>query len=89
MYIVIKQFKHLMVIVCNLYYKATGRSDFEYTLPSKSISLIFSLLALSLKAMVLFKYPEVGIIYVSSSNLSDIRYFVIGLRLLQSRGRHP
>lgn len=88
MYIVIKQFKHLVVIVCNLYYKATGRAGFEYTLSSKLISLIFSLLTLVLKAMVLYKYPEVGLIYVRIINYSDIWDFGFSLQVLHSSSRH-
>lgn len=64
MYILIKQFKNLILTICHVYYKATNRSGFEYTLANKLISLCMSTLTLLLKLSMIWTHREVAMIYV-------------------------
>lgn len=74
-YITIKQFKNLILAACHLYFKATGRNDFEYTLANKLISIMISTLTLILKLSIMFYHPDLLIMYVGPRSSSSIRCF--------------
>lgn len=64
MYILMKQFKNLILSFCHLYHHGTGRSGFEYTLSNKLIGVAISSLTLLLKVSMLYTHREVALIYV-------------------------
>lgn len=60
----IKQFKNLVKAACHYYYDITNRHDFNLTIASKIVSLVFSTIVNLLKIAMFFAHKDVGMIYV-------------------------